>query len=83
MIRKVHMKTIGTFDFGGNHYFGGSGIVPAAICAIILNIVLKKDPSEKETLSRHDLRYRRPCFFFVLLLLRAAQFEVREAEYES
>lgn len=23
--------------------FGGSGIVPAAICAILLNIVLKKD----------------------------------------
>ena len=31
-----------------NYIFGGSGIVPAAICAIILNIVLKKDPKEKE-----------------------------------
>jgi xanthine/uracil permease len=26
------------------YIFGGSGVVPAAICAIILNIVLKKDP---------------------------------------
>ena len=31
-----------------NYIFGGSGIVPAAICAIILNIVLKKDSKEKE-----------------------------------
>ena len=30
------------------YIFGGSGIVPAAIVAIILNIVLKKDPEEKE-----------------------------------
>ena len=30
------------------YIFGGSGIVPAAICAIILNIALKKDPEEKE-----------------------------------
>ena len=30
------------------YIFGGSGIVPAAICAIILNIVLKKDPKEPE-----------------------------------
>ena len=30
------------------YIFGGSGIVPAAICAIILNIVLKKEPAEKE-----------------------------------
>ena len=26
------------------YIFGGSGIVPAAICAIILNVALKKDP---------------------------------------
>ena len=31
-----------------NYIFGGSGIVPAAICAIILNIVLKKEPDDKE-----------------------------------
>ena len=31
-----------------NYIFGGSGIVPAAICAIILNIVLKKEPDKKE-----------------------------------
>ena len=30
------------------YIFGGSGIVPAAICAIILNIVLKKNPEDKE-----------------------------------
>ena len=30
------------------YIFGGSGIVPAAIVAIVLNIVLKKDPEEKE-----------------------------------
>ena len=30
------------------YIFGGSGIVPAAIVAIILNIVLKKDPEEPE-----------------------------------
>ena len=30
------------------YIFGGSGIVPAAICAIILNIALKKDPEEPE-----------------------------------
>lgn len=30
------------------YIFGGSGIVPAAICAIILNIVLKKDPKETD-----------------------------------
>ncbi|MBE6042143.1 MAG: purine permease, partial [Clostridiales bacterium] len=30
------------------YIFGGSGIVPAAIVAIILNIALKKDPEEKE-----------------------------------
>jgi xanthine/uracil permease len=30
------------------YIFGGSGIVPAAIVAIILNIVLKKDPEEKD-----------------------------------
>ncbi len=30
------------------YIFGGSGIVPAAICAIILNIALKKDPAEPE-----------------------------------
>jgi len=30
------------------YIFGGSGIVPAAIVAIILNVVLKKDPEEKE-----------------------------------
>ena len=30
------------------YIFGGSGIVPAAICAIILNIVLKKNPDEKD-----------------------------------
>ena len=29
------------------YIFGGSGIVPAALCAIILNIVLKKDKEEK------------------------------------
>ena len=27
--------------------FGGSGIVPAAICAIILNIALKKEPADR------------------------------------
>ena len=31
-----------------NYIFGGSGIVPAAICAIIINIVLKKEPDKKE-----------------------------------
>ena len=31
-----------------SYIFGGSGIVPAAICAIILNIVLKKEPDGKE-----------------------------------
>ena len=31
-----------------SYIFGGSGIVPAAIVAIILNIVLKKDPEGKE-----------------------------------
>lgn len=30
------------------YIFGGSGIVPAAICAIILNIALKKDPDADE-----------------------------------
>ena len=30
------------------YIFGGSGIVPAAICSIILNIVLKNDPDEPE-----------------------------------
>ncbi len=30
------------------YIFGGSGIVPAAIVAIILNIILKKDPNEEE-----------------------------------
>jgi len=30
------------------YIFGGSGIVPAAIVAIILNIVLKKDPEQKK-----------------------------------
>ena len=29
-----------------SYIFGGSGIVPAAICAIILNIVLKKDKDD-------------------------------------
>jgi xanthine/uracil permease len=31
-----------------SYIFGGSGIVPAAIVAIILNIALKKNPEEKE-----------------------------------
>jgi uracil-xanthine permease len=30
------------------YIFGGSGIVPAAVCAIILNIVLKKDENAKQ-----------------------------------
>ena len=30
------------------YIFGGSGIVPAAICAIILNIGLKKNTDEKD-----------------------------------
>lgn len=29
------------------YIFGGSGIVPAAICAIILNIALKKEPADR------------------------------------
>ena len=29
------------------YVFGGSGIVPAAICAIILNIALKKEPADR------------------------------------
>jgi len=31
-----------------SYIFGGSGIVPAAICAIILNIALKKEPDAEE-----------------------------------
>ena len=30
-----------------SYIFGGSGIVPAALCAIILNVLLKKEPAEK------------------------------------
>ena len=30
------------------YIFGGSGIVPAAVCAIFLNIVLKKNPKEPD-----------------------------------
>ena len=36
------------------YIFGGSGIVPAAIVAIILNIVLKKDDNDREHLPSID-----------------------------
>ena len=36
------------------YIFGGSGIVPAAICAIVLNILLKKDEKAEEVEPRWD-----------------------------
>ena len=36
------------------YIFGGSGIVPAAICAIILNIVLKKDKDDEPQIDYVD-----------------------------
>ena len=36
----------------GRLNFGGSGIVPAALCAIILNIALKKEDVSTESVTK-------------------------------